>query len=70
MANTSGGNININNVDGNCLLLREAYMEVPIMSETSITASGCRSVQHKERSLGIAQPSPMEKRGATRKKGK
>lgn len=51
---------NVTNMDGNCELLSEAYMEVPIVTETnSINSSSQISleVQNEESQLGMTQPS-------------
>ncbi|KAI3468432.1 hypothetical protein Pfo_025095 [Paulownia fortunei] len=56
--------VNIINVEGNCELLSEAYMEVPIVTETGSIASGSQNslgMQYEEVSLDMAQPSPKEK---------
>ncbi|KAK6158671.1 hypothetical protein DH2020_005985 [Rehmannia glutinosa] len=55
---------NIINVEGNCELLSEAYMEVPVVTETDSIASGSQNsmgMQYDELSLDMAQPSPDEK---------
>lgn len=56
--------VNNINVEGNCELLSEAYMEVPIVTETDSIASGSQNslgMQYEESSLDMAQPSPSEK---------
>ncbi|KAL8521648.1 hypothetical protein ACS0TY_011971 [Phlomoides rotata] len=49
------------NVEGNCELLSEVYMEVPVVSET--VASGSQNSLGEEVSHDIAQPSPKAKAG-------
>ncbi|KAL0393855.1 UNVERIFIED_CONTAM: protein KAKU4 [Sesamum latifolium] len=59
---------NIVNVEGNCELLSEAYMEVPIVTETDSIASGSQNslaMQHEELSQDMAQPSRNEKVDST-----
>ncbi|PIN00820.1 hypothetical protein CDL12_26680 [Handroanthus impetiginosus] len=56
--------VNTSNVEGNCELLSEAYMEVPIVTETDSIASGSPNsmgVQCEELSQDVAEPSPKEK---------
>ncbi|KAL0312243.1 UNVERIFIED_CONTAM: protein KAKU4 [Sesamum radiatum] len=60
--------VNIVNEEGNCELLSEAYMEVPIVTETDSIASGSQNslaMQHEELSQDMAQPSRNEKVDST-----
>ncbi|KAK4389047.1 COP9 signalosome complex subunitb [Sesamum angolense] len=60
--------VNVVNVEGNCELLSEAYMEVPIVTETDSIASGSQNslaMQHEELSQDMAQPSRNEKVDST-----
>lgn len=53
--------LNMINVEGNCELLTEAYMEIPILTETNSIASGSQNslgLQYEELSLDMA---PKEK---------
>ncbi|KAK4435677.1 protein KAKU4 [Sesamum alatum] len=55
--------VNTVNVEGNCELLSEAYMEVPIVTETDSIASGSQNslaMQHEELSQDTAQPQPSQ----------
>ncbi|KAL3818410.1 hypothetical protein ACJIZ3_004315 [Penstemon smallii] len=56
--------VNTTNVEGNHELLNEAYMEVPIVTETDSIASGSQNslgLQYEESSLDMAQPSTKGK---------
>ncbi|KAL0330114.1 UNVERIFIED_CONTAM: protein KAKU4 [Sesamum radiatum] len=60
--------VNVVNAEGNCELLSEAYMEVPIVTETDSIASGSQNslaMQHEELSQDMAQPSRNEKVDST-----
>lgn len=60
--------VSIVNVEGKCELLSEAYMEVPIVTETDSIASGSQNslaMQHEELSQDMAQPSLNEKVDST-----
>lgn len=54
---------NTTNMEGNCELLSEVYMDVPVISET--IASGSQNSLGGEVSHDIAQPSPKGKAGIT-----
>lgn len=48
---------NVTNMDGNCKLLSEAHMEVPVVTETNSSSQISLDVQNEEPQLTMTQPS-------------